>query len=214
MRYDTKEYFQGASGMIGETKAKNRPGRRPKVAGDLKNSSLTFRTRGGMREKLEASARARDLSISEEVERRIMLSFDLASSPANEYVIRSVSDALHIVEKLRGQTWNESPITALMCFSAISGAAGAVIANHNVSSIDGDIKEKADKAGAVHGVRAAMLNAGVPVEKILEIGKEELDEYIFALARRDALAEALRGQAEAPLHDAKKAPEGASLVKS
>jgi hypothetical protein len=85
--------------MSDEAKAKRKPGRLPKIEGDLKNTSLTFRTRAGMREKLEAEAALHHRSISEEVEARIQASFE---APALEALLRRV-----ISEEIEKRWWVE-----------------------------------------------------------------------------------------------------------
>ena len=51
-------------------------GRPPKPENDRKNTYLGFRVRDGMREKLEAAAVAGGRSPSEEIERRLVASFE------------------------------------------------------------------------------------------------------------------------------------------
>jgi len=51
-------------------------GRPPKSVEDRKSAHFTFRTRGLMRECLQAAAAASGRSVSEEIEYRLQLSFD------------------------------------------------------------------------------------------------------------------------------------------
>ena len=55
--------------------AKKRIGRPPKAKEDRKAVNFTFRSRGEMRERLQAAAAASGRSISEEIERRLDWSF-------------------------------------------------------------------------------------------------------------------------------------------
>jgi hypothetical protein len=59
----------------GVMKRKKKIGRPPKPEADRKATHFTFRTRGSLREQLLAAAAASGKSVSEEIERRLELSF-------------------------------------------------------------------------------------------------------------------------------------------
>lgn len=64
--------------------APKRIGRPPKPPGEKKvGSNLTIRMRGDLRERLNAEAKKSELSVTEEVERRIERSFEVASLAAD-----------------------------------------------------------------------------------------------------------------------------------
>jgi hypothetical protein len=74
--------------------AKKRVGRPPKSPEDRKTVNFTFRSRGQMRELLQAAATASGRSISEEIEHRLEASFqkdntaDIAVAAASEAINR------------------------------------------------------------------------------------------------------------------------------
>lgn len=180
---------------------KKRPGRRPKVAGDHKNSSLTFRTRGGIREKLEASAKARDLSVSEEVERRIMLSFDLASNPSNEYIIRTIATALQLSEDLTNRKWTDDRTTAKMACAAMQAAASIILAHHTEEGANPEYTALAEKVGMATALTAASIYSAMPIDNLLEITRPDRTAFLGLQAMIEpvptstqTLARALRGE--------------------
>ena len=171
--------------MSEQEKSPRRPGRREKAVGKPKTDTITFRVRGDMRQKLADNAKARGLSISEEVERRCLLSLDLASSPSNEYIIRTVADALRLSEMVTGRSWTTDRATAFMACAAMQAAAAIITAHHEGAEQDKGFTELAERVGIAQAVRAAALYSGMPIERLLEIGKEDVTAFFGAQAMRD-----------------------------
>lgn len=174
--------------MSEQENPQRRPGRREKAPGKPKGGTLTFRVRADMRDRLEASAKARDLSMSEEVERRILLSLDLASNPSNEFIIRTVADALRLSEIVTGKTWTADKTTALMGFAAMQAAAAIITAHHEGVETDERFTALVEKVGMVQAARAAALYSGMPIEKLLSIGADHITEFFGAQAMREAVS--------------------------
>ena len=86
--------------MVDEKKQPGRPGRRPKIEGKPKTSTMAFRVREGMREKLQVSADVRGMSLSEEVERRLDLSLDMAPDPFKTIALRMITEQWKIIDTL------------------------------------------------------------------------------------------------------------------
>ena len=100
-----------------------RRGRPPKSAEDRKGGNLTFRVRDGMRERLEASAKARGVSISEDVEKRIERTFDfdyLLGDNETALVLRSIASAVQRFEKTSGKAWVRDSETQERVHEAVS----------------------------------------------------------------------------------------------
>ena len=179
--------------VAGEKKPRGRP---PKSPEDRKGGNLTFRVRAGMREKLQASADARGLSISEEVERRLNLSFDIATSPHNEYVIRSAAESMNMVEQVTQAKWTDSAMTARMCHAAISSAVSVITAVHDKNEEDEE-HDVIDAAGDVIGIRTALVFAGFPKESVIKFGRTDVDLAID-LIRRKLLEQVEKAQMRDP----------------
>ena len=160
-----------------------RPGRREKQPGQPKSGVMTFRVRAGMREKLQASADARGLSISEEVERRLNLSFDIATSPHNEYVIRSAADALNMVESVNKMKWTDNVHVANMCHDAVAAATSVMTAIYDRKA-NQEAHKLVDAGGDVLGIRTALIVAGFPKEAVVKFGRTDVDLAIDQIRRR------------------------------
>jgi hypothetical protein len=89
---------------VSETKRK--PGRPAKYPKGEKRPTLTFRVRGGLHEQLQAAAARSGLSLSEEIERRVALTFDDVDALA-----RMVGGLVRAGQALTGRTWREDPDT-------------------------------------------------------------------------------------------------------
>ena len=160
--------------MTGETPLPKRRGRPPKSAGDRKGGNLTFRVRDGMREELEVSAKARGLSISEEIERRLGFAFDMSPDPETEIILRSVSSAVKLAQIATGRTWSKDKSTAAMVSSAISTAARIVLSRYKDGDLIDDLTRKAQKAGEALGLQAIAVYFGLSQDKIRDIGNEDI----------------------------------------
>ena len=168
---------------VSEENKPKRRGRPPIERPERKLANVTFRVRGTMREQLQTSANARGLSISEEVERRIALSFELASSPHNEYVIRSAATALNMVEGLTKNNWGQDKLTAQMCHSAVVAAASVLTAIHDKSDNVGE-HALIKAAGNVIGIRTALMFAGFSIESVVKFGRTDIDLAIDVIRRK------------------------------
>ena len=166
--------------MTGETPLPKKRGRPPKSAGDRKGGNLTFRVRDGMREELEASAKARGLSISEEIERRLWFAFDMSPDPETEIILRSVSSAVKLAQIATGHKWSKDKSTAVMVSSAIAMAGTVVLAPHTGSDLSENLAKKAQKAGEALGTRSIAAYFNLPQEQIRNIGKDDVLRFQFA----------------------------------
>jgi Arc-like DNA binding domain len=95
----------------GEMAAKKRIGRPPKSEEDRKAVNFTFRSRGQMRDLLQAAAAASKRSISEEIEYRLQNSFreeDSYGGPRLSAVFRLLADYKALAEAKAGEPWTES----------------------------------------------------------------------------------------------------------
>ena len=164
--------------MSEQEKSDRRSGRREKAPGKPKTGSITFRVRPDMKEKLESSRHARHLSLSEEVERRILLSLDLASSPANEYIIRTIASALQLSENLAGRSWTNDRTTAKMACSAMQAAASIILAHHNDEGEDTEYTALAEKVGMATALTAASIYSAMPIDTLLEITRPDRTAFL------------------------------------
>ena len=122
--------------MDEQSEPKKRRGRPPKSAEDRKGGNLTFRVRDGMRERLEASARARGVSISEDVEKRIERTFDfdyLLGDNETALVLRSIGNAIRRFELASGKSWIQDSSTQAAVHEAVSKMVDALMAVHPVT---------------------------------------------------------------------------------
>lgn len=116
------------------TTAPKRIGRPPKPPGEKKvGSNLTIRMRGDLRERLNAEAKKSELSVTEEVERRIERSFEISSlaegvkqqiaeetleaivsiagSRSNLSLLMQVAHLMVMCEATTGKSWREDEET-------------------------------------------------------------------------------------------------------
>ncbi len=185
-------YHLPTDAMKEEPPPQKRKSGRPPVSRELrKNKHLAFRVRDKMQERLQASADIRGLSISEEVERRVALSFDLESSPEDEYVIRAVAQAMQLSQVVTGKKWSTDAITSMICFRAITSAAQFVQSGFVKTLSDDDIgkliggtalKDLSDKegdklasaAGASIGKQVSEAYAGRSIDEVRKIGQDHI----------------------------------------
>ena len=160
--------------MTGENPIPKRRGRPPKSPGDRKGGNLTFRVRDGMREELETSSKARNLSISEEIERRLGFAFDISPDPETEIIIRSVSSAIKLAQACTGYKWSKDKSTAVIVSSAISAAAKVVLSRYKDEDLLDNQTSKACKAGEAIGMRSIGSYFGLSQEEIRNIGKDDI----------------------------------------
>ena len=112
------------SQAVSETKKKTgRPAKYPKGE---RRPTLTFRVRGGLYGQLQAAAARSELSLSEEIERRVALTFDEVDALA-----RMVGGLVQARQALTGRTWREDPDT-------LDTILGLVIRQFTVLRIDPD----------------------------------------------------------------------------
>lgn len=88
--------------MAGEIQQPKRRGRPPKTVAQPKSGSFTFRLRPDMRERLEASAAARGISISEEIESRLELSLDTTFDPFKIAAVRMLIEQWKVIDTVTG----------------------------------------------------------------------------------------------------------------
>jgi Arc-like DNA binding domain len=102
--------------------AQKRIGRPPKPVEDRKATHFTFRTRGVMRERLQAAAAASERSISEEIENRLDRSFQrderdylfkmLTGGEHSENALHMIAEAIRTVQTMyshsyKSKGWSE-----------------------------------------------------------------------------------------------------------
>jgi len=90
-----------------------------------KRAPLNMKASPELRARIEEAARASGLSLSQEVERRLLTSFDTEQSFGPDHVqqlLRRVGWAVQQVERVRGERWDESPASFFRTVGAIKGA--------------------------------------------------------------------------------------------
>lgn len=168
---------------VSTEKPSKRRGRPPIERPERKLANLSFRVRHGMREKLQISASARGLSISEEVERRLNLSFDVATNPHNEYVVRSAGEAISKVEEITQSSWIENSLTARLCHATVIAATSVMTAIHDKSNEE-DEHAMIEAAGDVLGIQVALRFAGFTTESVVKFGRTDIDNGIDEIRRK------------------------------
>ena len=86
--------------MSESEKAARTLGRPRKYPSDIKRPTLTFRIRNGIHERLKTSAASNELSLSEEIERRVALSFDQGGAFGHPETFRLCLDLAHAFQNL------------------------------------------------------------------------------------------------------------------
>lgn len=93
-----------------------------------KRAPLNLRTTPEMRDRLEAAAAARGLSITQEVMRRLEASFAAEESldrssgrAATNFLVHMIRGATSAIETKTGKDWKDNPRTAVLCEGAIMG---------------------------------------------------------------------------------------------
>ncbi len=87
-----------------ESQPKAKRGRPPKPAEDVKAKNLTFRTRGALRDQLEEAANDAGRSISEEVEYRLIRSFDRVDEEFGSAALYGIMKAAAISMQVTGES--------------------------------------------------------------------------------------------------------------
>ena len=160
-----------------QTQAKKKAGRPRKHPEGARRPTLAFRVRDEMREYLEAGAKARNLSISEEVERKLAFMRTLAEDPETEAVILAVVSAIKVVRTVTGKNWKDDKNTAVMTMGAIGTASAIVLAPHIGTDLTGSIEQKAQKAGEAMGHKALGFLFKLPDADLMKIGEEEMMDF-------------------------------------
>jgi hypothetical protein len=96
------------------SEAKRKRGRPAKYPKGERRPTLQFRVRGGLHEKLKAAATRSEMSISEEIEKRVTHSFDPVDALA-----RLVGVLVRAGEVLTGKSWGEDRRTRELVFGLI-----------------------------------------------------------------------------------------------
>lgn len=104
------------------------------AVGESKRAPLNMRTTPELRDKLEAAAEARGLSLTQEVVRRIEQSFELeeklnleTSRAASNFVGRLIRSAVDAVEAKTEKKWKDDARTAAICEGTVAGVAEAIM---------------------------------------------------------------------------------------
>ena len=113
---------------------KRKRGRPPVNEGGRKNTHLAFRVRDGIRNKLQASADASSCSLSEEVERRLEHSLDMALDPVKLSIIRMIVEQWRIIDLFAENLTVDETLTAYA-----KAASGAV---EKIAEIQSDLDLK------------------------------------------------------------------------
>ena len=179
-------------------KTRTKGGRPRKYASDAKRPTMAFRIRGDMHEKLVASAASGGISVSEDIERRLIWSLGFAKDANNEMIFRMVRDAFEISEAVTGKRWFQDNSTAHICYNSVMQALAILFVNDQSMPIDKTVGEEIKEAGEGVGVEVLMRNLGITDETVYEKVREPVRSYITSQAFRNVLANALISTADAP----------------
>ena len=136
--------------MTGELKTaeKRKPGR-PSLG---KRGNFTFRVRDQIREKLIEAAASSDVSVSEEIERRIEQSFSAAGVVAEMFggvataqLMSTMAFAVRSVEMQTGKNWNCDAVTHSAAMAALMQVISLV--KRPVESDDGAVEDNLTNLG-------------------------------------------------------------------
>lgn len=131
-------------------------------ADSAKRAPLNLRTTTEMRDRLEASANARGLSITQEANRRLEASFneeerlDLESGrAATNFLSRMIRGSIASIEAKTKKEWKDDPRTATLCEGAIMGVVeilmtplvGEGVANRLIGETDEEARAKLLETG-------------------------------------------------------------------
>ena len=197
-------------------KTRTKGGRPRKYASDEKRPTMTFRVRGGMHEKLIASAKERDVSLSEEIERRLEASFQTAADPYIDTALRMAAANCDVIQQLLGRNIAEDPYARAACAKAAATAIELVggLAAQNTPEVRAllqtDEQAYAESLGQVVAMFTKALLDGAPkdatdglgqiIEAVTERRRVEIAEsnrrYKQTLAR--LLREGAPAQPETP----------------
>ena len=159
---------------------KKKGGRPRKHPEGARRPTLAFRVRDEMREYLEAGAKTRNLSISEEVERKLAFMRTLAEDPETEAVILAVVSAINLVKTVTGKNWKDDKNAAVMTMGAIGTASAIVLAPHIGADLTGHVEQKAQRAGEAMGHKALGFLFRLPDQDLMDIGREEMMDFRLA----------------------------------
>jgi hypothetical protein len=189
--------------METEPKKTRTKGGRPRVhASAEKRPVMAFRIRGGMHEKLIASAKAREVSLSEEIEFRLEQSFKEGAEPYIDTALRMAAANCMVVQELTGQTIASDRYTRSACAQAAATAIELVggLAGRDAPEARALLQTDAEGFGQLVGMFTKALYDGAPkdatdglgqiIEAIAERRRLEIAEK--DLRNRTALARALR----------------------
>lgn len=103
-------------------------GRPPKGEVTDKRATLSTRITSELREALDIACRKNDRSLSQEIELRLLRSFDrdasieeMYGSRENYALVRMIIMAMNTVEAVTGRSWKKDPYTFVQCKKAILG---------------------------------------------------------------------------------------------
>ena len=171
--------------MDEQIEPKKRRGRPPMNKEDRKGGNLTFRVRDGMREWLETSAKARGLSISEEVEKRLEQSRHQAADPYMDTALRMAAANCDVIRQLLGKGIAEDPFARAACAKAAATAVELVggLAGQDTPEarafLQADQQTYAETLGEVVAMLTKALLDGAPKD-----ATDGLGQIIEAVAER------------------------------
>ena len=143
---------------------------------------LTFRVRSGLREKLQAAAAENQRSISEEVEHKLIISFEREATAAiffggrhNANLLRRQALAIALVEEQTRKTWVEDDHTRIKCYFA---AAEALKASFDLEASAQKERHEEENKGSSPGAiaEATQPPRGVGLRKV-KLGERKLSPY-------------------------------------
>ena len=127
-------------GRAGMSKPRKRKPGRPSLG---KRGNFTFRVREVIRERLIASAKASNVSVSEEIERRIEQTFssagvvaEMLGGPQTARLMAVIALAIQGVERTTGREWWMDKAT----FDAVNTAIAGILLLNDPSPVQGDPK--------------------------------------------------------------------------
>lgn len=139
---------------------------KPRTSTIERRPALNMRTSPELRERLEEAARARNLSLTQEVIRRVEASFRAEESldresgrAATNFLVHLIRGATASIEAKTEKEWKDDARTAILCEGAITGVIetlmkpfpGELVVNKLLGQSEEDLRKELFEAGRQTG---------------------------------------------------------------
>lgn len=139
---------------------------KPRTSTVERRPALNMRTSPELRERLEEAARARNISLTQEVIRRVEASFRAEESldresgrAATNFLVHLIRGATASIEARTEKEWKDDARTAVLCEGAIAGVVeiilkpfpGALVVNKLLGQTEDDLRGELFEAGRQTG---------------------------------------------------------------